>query len=291
MVWFVLSIVLGAIGIGGMIFGPQRIYKVGIPLAAGFAWIILSLALSLHTVGQREVGLVKSFSGTIGDHTKAPGVVFTAPWNHIQKENVGIQKEIFDFSGDNAAVTKDQQSLGATLAVNFQVEPKDVVELYRTVGPTWKTVLLDGRIPQAFKETTAQFPSAAITLKRPALRKITLERLRHELGRYDIRVVDVFVSNIKYSASYEAAIEAKLHQQQAALTAQAKIVQSTAEANQRIQTAEGEAKAIALEGKALHDHPEVLRLRAINRLAAKATVVYCSNGDCPSFLGGLVPGK
>lgn len=290
MTWLVLSIVLGIIAIGAIIFthstpGP----KIGGYLVAGGAavvWVILTFFLSLHTVGQREVGIVQSFSGTISSNYKSPGVVLVGPWNHVLKENVGIQKEVFIFDSTNSAVSRDQQPITAVLAVNYQVEPQHVITLYKTVGPSWKTVLLDGRIPQAFKETTATFSSPDVTLKRSALRVQTLRRLRAELGRYDIRVVDVFISNVGYSKEYTAAIERKLVQRQAAQTAEAKVAQATAEASQRVARAKGEAAAIELEGKALRNNPEVLRLRAINALNPKAQIIFCNTGDCPSILGG-----
>ena len=178
MIWLVLTVIFGIAAIGGRLFSPGP-WRLVTPAVAVGAWVILTIALSLHTVAQRQVGIVQSFSGTIGSSYKSSGVVFTAPWNHILKENIGLQKEVFDFSGTNSAVSKDQQPINATLVVNFQVEPKQVIQLYKTVGPSWKIVLLDGRIPQDFKETTAQFSSPDITLKRPALRKITLARLRH----------------------------------------------------------------------------------------------------------------
>jgi len=149
--------------------------------------------------------------------------VTTWPWQHIRTENVAIQKETFVFDGSNSAVSKDQQPITATLVVNYEVEPQNVISLYKTVGPQWKTVLLDGRVPQDFKETTAQFTSPEITLNRPALRKITVGRLRDELGKYDVRVVDVFVNNVAYSPAYTDAIEAKQVQVQRALQAQAKV--------------------------------------------------------------------
>lgn len=297
MTWLILTVLLGLAGLSFTAYAlmaPPRVDPGWSPRATGAVgaavvggiWLILTIFLSLHTVGQREVGLVQSFSGTIGANYKSPGVVFAAPWNHIKTENVGLQKEVFVFDSSNSAVSKDQQPITAVLAVNYQVEPAQVVRLWKTVGPQWKTVLLDGRIPQAFKETTAQFTSPEITLKRPLLRKITLRRLRQELTPYDIRVVDVFVSNVGYSKEYTAAIEAKQVQVQSALRAQAKVAQSRAEAEQKVAAARGEAEAIALEGKALHANPEVLRLRAINSINKKATVIFCSSGDCPSFLGG-----
>jgi prohibitin 2 len=216
----------------------------------------------------------------------------TAPWQHIKTENIAIQKEVFIFESTNSAVSKDQQPITATLVVNYQVEPGNVINLYKRVGPTWKTVLLDGRVPQDFKETTAQFTSPQITLNRPLLRKITLARLRRELASYDIRVVDVFVNNVGYSKAYTDAIEQKQVQVQAAQEAQAKVAQARAEAEQAVAKARGEAEAISLRGKALHNNPEILRLEAIDKLNPNAQVVICTGQTCPSFLpSGLVGGK
>jgi hypothetical protein len=44
----------------------------------------------LTASAQRQVGIVQSFSGTIGSSYKSSGVVMTAPWNHILKENIGL---------------------------------------------------------------------------------------------------------------------------------------------------------------------------------------------------------
>ena len=152
-------------------------------------------------------------------------------------------------------------------------------------------MLLDGRVPQDFKETTAQFTSPQITLNRPALRKITLSRLRRELSNYDIRVVDVFVNNVGYSEAYTNAIEAKQVQVQAALQAQAKVAQARAEAEQAVEQAKGESEAIALRGRALHNNPEVLRLEAIDKLNPNAQVIICTGQTCPSFLPSTLNGK
>jgi prohibitin 2 len=294
--WLVLTVIFGIVGIGGVVWargatvGNSRFAGAAVAGGAVIAWLVLTFFLSLHTVGQREVGIVYNFSGTIAGK-KSPGVVVTAPWQHIKTENIAIQKEIFAFDSSNSAVSKDQQPITATLVVNYQVEPNDVINLYKRVGPTWKTVLLDGRVPQDFKETTAQFTSPQITLNRPALRKITLARLRRELAQYDIRVVDVFVNNVGYSQAYTDAIEAKQVQVQAALQAQAKVAQAQAEAQQAVAKAKGEAEAISLRGKALRNNPEVLRLEAIDKLNPNASVVICTGNTCPSFLPTALTGK
>lgn len=287
MLWLILSVVLGLIAIGFALLGDPG-WKIGVPLVAAAVWVVLSIFLSIHSVGQRQVGIVYNFSGTISGK-KDPGVVMTMPWQHVKTENVGIQKDVFNFDQSNSAVSKDQQPIEAVLVVNYQVEPAQVVKLYKEVGPSWKTILLDGRVPQDFKETTAQFSSPDITLQRTQLRKIFLRRLRGELNKYDIHVVDAFINNVGYSPEYTKAIEQKLVQRQAAQTAEAKVAQATAEADQVIAKARGDAKSIELQGQALRNNPDVLRLKAIEKLAPKAQVIYCSTGDCPSILGSIAP--
>jgi regulator of protease activity HflC (stomatin/prohibitin superfamily) len=122
----------------------------------------------------------------------------------------------------------------------------------------------------------------------PLPRKITLAWLRRKLSSYDIRVVDVFVNNVGYSQAYTDAIEQKQARVQAALQAQAKAAEAQAEAQQAVAKARGEAEAISLRGKALHNNPELLRLEAIDKLNPQAEVVICTGQTCPAFLASLI---
>jgi prohibitin 2 len=293
MVWIALSIILAIVGFGGLFValgstGRARYTPLGVAAASGVVWLVVTFFLCLHTVGQREVGIVYSFSGTITGK-RDPGVVFTAPWQHIKTENVGIQSEEFDLDANNAAVSQDQQPIYARLFVNFQVLPGDVVSLYKRVGPNWKHILLDARVLQDFKEITAQYETPQITTHREDLRKQTRERLEEELARYDVKIVDIFLKNIGFSSAYTQAVEQKQVQVQQALQAQAKVAQSEAEARQKVAEARGEATAIALKGRALRNSPEILRLEAIDKLNPNAQVVICTGRTCPAFLpSGLV---
>lgn len=309
--WIVLTIILTIGAAGGFFVGmasPQGRKLLPYAVAGGCLslWLVLTFFMSLHTVGQRQVGIVQSFSGTIGDHYKSHGLVFVAPWNHVKTEDIALQKETFEFGNGNSAVSKDQQPITATIVVNYQVDPNDVIALWKNVGPAWKSVLLDGRVPQDFKETTAQFTSPEITLNRPRLRTMTLERLRRELcppnGEFCVHIEDVFVQNVGYSQAYTQAIEDKQVQVQRAQQAQAKVAQAKAEADQAVATAEGakrasiaraegDAKSIELKGKALRNNPEVVRYEAIQKLAAQAKVIFCTTNNCPSILGSLDSGS
>jgi len=252
-------------------------------------WLVISGFMMFRTVGQRQVAIVYSFSGTITGK-RDPGVVTIAPWQHIKKENVGIQHEEWSFGQENSAVSKDQQKVLANLAVNYQIDPENVVDLYKRVGQSWKTIIVDARVPQVFKEVTATYQTQDITANREQLRIETRERLANELKPYDIKVVDVFVTNLGFSQTYTDAIEAKQKQVQDAQRAQARVAQVEAEARQKVAEAEGEAKAnvARAKGEATANRLRqrsltrlLIQQQAIDKLNPQATVVFCpSNTVC-----------
>lgn len=255
-------------------------------LAAVGGFLLLTALSSIQLIGQRQVGIVKDFSGTITGSIN-PGKHLIAPWQSVSIENIGILREDFSLDQTNSAVSQDQQPIFAQLSLNYQVEPQDAVSLYQRVGPAWKAILLDSRVLQDFKEVTSLYTAQQITTKREQLRQDTKKRLTGELTQYGIHVVDFFVKNLEYTNTYADAITAKNIAVQAALGAKAKVKQAQAEAQQTIATAQGDARAIALKGKALHDHPEVLNLEAIDKLNPNAQVIICTGtgaGNCPSFL-------
>jgi len=296
--WLIATIILGLIGAGAVLvfFGSPE-SRIGAALVAGgclVLWLGATFFASAHLIGQREVGIVHDFSGTITGKVD-PGTSWTAPWQHVKKENVGILTEDFDLGESNSAVSSDQQPIFARITLNYKVDPEHVVDLYRRVGPAWKHTLLESRVLQDFKEVTSGFTAQEITTKRADLREQTKDRLTDELSPYDIEVVDFFVRNIDYSEAYAQSIEAKNRQVQASLQAQAKISQAKAEAEQRVEAAKGEAAAalarataeaesIRRRGRAIRDNPALLRLEAIQRLSEQASVIICTADRCPSFI-------
>lgn len=311
MTWVVLSILFAVVGLTALLVARanrttetrpgNELWEAGGYVLAGLmllGFLAVTFASSINLVGQRQVGIVKSFSGTIADKPTGHGAVFVAPWTSVVRENIGIQREDFVLDPSNAAVSADVQPIYANLSLNYQVEPADVVGLYKEVGPAWKTILLDSRVLQDFKEVTSQYTAAEITTKREQLRQDTKKRLTAELQPYSIKVVDFFVKNLDYSDAYKQAVSDKNVQQQKSLQAEAKVSQSEAEARQEVAKAQGDARAtivranadataLAKKGAAIRKNPEVLQLEAIDKLNPNVTVVYCTgtgSGNCPSVV-------
>jgi regulator of protease activity HflC (stomatin/prohibitin superfamily) len=291
MTWLILTVLLGIVFWGAVIVAvmagpheakeyddslPTRGTAVALAAVTAVIWVGISLFMGLHTVGQRQVAIVYNFSGTITGK-KDPGVVMTWPWQHVKKENVGLQREDFTLDTDNAAVSQDQQAIYARLTVNFQVLPEKVVKLYKEVGPSWKQTLLDSRVLQDFKEVTSLYTAAQITTKRQVLRADTKARLAAEMAKYDVRITDVFVRNLDYTQSYKNAINAKNVQVQRSLEAEAKVNQSRAEGEQQLALAQKQAQANKVLAQSIT--PQIIQLRAIEKLNPSVQVIYVPQGS------------
>lgn len=321
MTWIVFTILLAIafwVGFGLYLYGrskeaaynaaKERGDAYGDPPMYGFAglatmvvavglWFLMTGWMSVKTVGEREVGIVYNFTGTIAGK-RDKGWVTIAPWQHMEKENIAIQHKEFVFGKDNSAVSKDQQDIFANLAINYSIDADKVLDLYRRVGPSWEATIVESRVPQVFKEVTSTFQTPRITEERVALREQTRTRLQEELKPYDIDVVDVFITNLGFSALYSQAIEEKQKQVQDAQRAEAKVKQVEAEAKQRVAEAEGEAKSniarAAGEAKAnrLRSRsltPSILRLRAIETLNDNVQIIVCPPQTVCIPNSGVIP--
>jgi regulator of protease activity HflC (stomatin/prohibitin superfamily) len=269
----------------------------GVAGAALALWVLVSGFMVFKTVGQREVAIVYNFSGTISGK-RDPGIVTIAPWQHIKKENIGIQHEEWNFGQENSAVSLDQQKVFANLAVNYQVDPEKVVDLYKRVGPSWKSIIVDARVPQVFKEVTATYQTQDITARREQLRTETRARLATELNPYDIKVVDVFVTNLGFSQVYTDSIEAKQKQVQDAQRAEAKIREAKAIAQQKVEAAKGErdANIARAEGDARANRlrqrsltPLLVQWEAIQKLNPSVQTIICPPQSVCIPNSGVVP--
>lgn len=286
--WLILTVILSivlAVCVLGALFVSVTADRILWGVGAGVTlvvWLGFTVFLGLHNLGTGKVALLYSFSGKLTGTRENPGTFYTSPWNHVVQENVQTQTETFELGQGNSAVSRDQQPIYAKLVLNYRVDPKHVLDLYKNVGPNWKAKLVESRVLQDFKEVTATYPTTEITASREQLRIDTRKRLQTELAPYSIDVTDLFVSNIGFSDGYTAAIEQKQVQVQAAARAQAKVAQVKAEADQQVAQAEGDKKSTIERAQGTAQANRLIsssitdRLIAMKRAEAlsKATTIY-----------------
>ncbi len=201
--------------------------------------------------------------------TVDPGIHWVTPViERAIRFEVRTQKEQTDAS----AASKDLQTVNTTIAVNFNLDPEEVGELYITVGPEYKSRIIDPAVQEVVKAVTAQYTAEELLTKRALVTEEVQEQLSTRLSRNSILVTAVSIVNFNFSPSFNAAIEAKVTAEQNAL----------AEKN-NLAAAQFQAQAIRVKSEAANNEKYI----ELQRLEVERAAVEKWNGVLPTQ---MIPG-
>lgn len=247
----------------------QRFGK-GLRVGALIGFILIFLIVTplrmFHSVKAGHVGVVYQF-GNIVDQ-RNPGLKTIWPWQTIQGANVQIQRVSFDQLDSFSSETQD---VFIKATINYQVSPKDIQNLYRTVGPDYFDKLVPNRVNQFFKDETVKYTAVEIAPNRDQIRADVLRRLKTELAPYSIQIDDLLIDNISFSQEFTKAIEDKQIATQEAQAAKNRVKQAQYQAEQIIKTAQGQAEANRLQRQTLT--PLLIQQRMIDKLNPNVQVI------------------
>ena len=196
----------------------------------------------------------------------------------IKKINVQTQKEQVNAT----AASSDLQTVTTVVALNYHLDPNAVGKLYQEIGDDYKTKVIDPRIQDVVKATTAKHTAEQLITRREQVKDETTQLLREQLRESNIIVESVAFVNFDFSQSFNSAIEAKVTAEQNALSAKNKLEQVKYEADQRITQAKGEAEAIRIQAQAIQAQggAEYVNLKSVEKW----------NGQLPTYMmGNSVP--
>lgn len=171
--------------------------------------------------------------------------------------------------------SSDLQQINVELKILYRIPENMVVRMFQDFSGDPFDSLLSPRVAEAFKEVTALQSAEQIVKRREEIKSKALNAARAKVGSLLV-VEDIVIQNVALSKELEAAIEAKMVQEQEA--AKAKFVQQKAEveAHTAVIRAKGEAEAIRVRGKAVQDNPGLVQLQIVEKW----------NGISPLVVGG-----
>lgn len=212
----------------------------------GFVAILTILLSSIGTVDAGHVGIETRFGAVVG--TKQPGLYAVIPFiEDVTEMDTQTQKEQVDAE----AASNDLQTVTATVAVNFHVNPADASAIYQTIGADYQSRIIDPAIQESVKSVTANYTAEQLITEREKVREEILALLTGKLQTYGVNTDTLNIVNFAFSDTFNTAIEAKVTAQQNALAAQNKLVQVQAEADQTVATAKAQAEAIQIQAAAI----------------------------------------
>lgn len=248
-------------------------YNLALYIVGGIVFIIAALILKPFTiVGPGERGVMMRF-GKVQDAILDEGIHPILPIvTSVKTLSVRVQKT--DAKAD--AASKDLQSITTDLAVNWNVDPAKVNQIFQQIGDEEQIVasILSPAISEVLKAATSKKTAEEIITKRTELKTEIDNSLKKRLEPYGVIVKDVSLINFGFSPEFSKAIEAKQIAEQEAKQAEFTVKKATQDAQAQINRAKGQAEAQRLQRQTLTS--EILQQQAIEKW----------NGQFPTVMGG-----
>lgn len=250
--------------------GFVRKERIIIPAVVAIVALLAFLALNpFPVIGPGERGVMV----TLGDVSPEPipsGVTFRWPLvQSVVQMNVRTQTISYDTqTGDPlAAASKDLQDVAIALAVNYHVDPAKVVDIYRENGLDYQETILEPIVRATAKTLSSQFTAEELVTKRAEYSALLVTSLTEKFEQRGFVFEGVNITNLQFSQSFTAAIEAKVTAEQSALAQKNKLEEVKYTAQQQIETAKAEAESIKIKAAAVNAQggADYVQLQAIEK--------------------------
>ncbi len=224
--------------------------------------VLVCLWGSFGTVDAGFKGVKTSFGAVTGE--VPAGLYIKLPFvQQVQEVDTQTQKE----QTDAEAASSDLQTVHTSVALNYNVYPDKVTELFSSVGLDYKSRLIDPAIQEAVKAVTAKYTAEQLITQRQQVQDEIKGKLVERLAPTFIQVTNLSIINFDFSPSFNKSIEAKVTAEQDALAAKNKLQQVQYEAEQTVSSAKAQAEAIQIQAQAIQQQggANYVQLQAVNK--------------------------
>ena len=216
---------------------------------------------SWYTVDSGERGVLLRNGAVTG--TADPGLGFKMPLIDSVRR-ISVQSQARPYV-DMLAYSKDQQTAGLSLSVNYRLPADQVETIYTNYGGEEGvlTRLLDRQVLEETKNIFGRFNAVtAITERERFAAEVQMAIQKAVVG--PIIVESVQIENIDFSDAYENSIEARMlaevevqkvrqNAEREKIQAEIAVIQAQAQADSKLAQAKADAEAITLRGNAEAD--------------------------------------
>lgn len=213
------------------------------------AFLVLVGFNSFVIINPGQAGVL-SILGKAQDGALLEGIHFKPPLvSAVDVYDVTVQK----FEVPAQSSTKDLQDLSASFAINFRLDPVQVVEIRRTQGTLRNIVtkIIAPQTQESFKIAAARRTVEEAITKRSELKEDFDTALDSRLKKYGIIVLDTSVVDLAFSTEFAKAVEEKQIAEQRAQRAVYVAQEASQEAQADINRAKGKAEAQRLLAETL----------------------------------------
>jgi regulator of protease activity HflC (stomatin/prohibitin superfamily) len=275
------------------------VFGIGTAVVVGLFGITI-IGGSWYTVDQGERGVMLRNGAITG--VSEPGLGFKMPIiDRVVDIDVRSRAQLYE---NVLAYSRDQQTAGLTLSVNYRVPADQVVSVYENYGGVdqLRSRVLDRQVMDESKNVFGRFNAATAIQDRSRLVAEMQDAIQAAVSG-PIIIESVQIENIDFSDAYENSIEQRMLAEvevqriqqnaerekvqaeiaviQAEAAAAARVAQATAEAEAITLTGDAEASAIRARGEALRDNPALIELVQAERWNGTLPTTMVPNSTVP----------
>ena len=216
------------------------------------AAIVILAAFNAYVIITPGQAGVLSVLGKAKDGVLLEGLHFKPPFiSSVDIYDVTVQK----FEVPAQSSTKDLQDLSASFAINFRLDPTQVVVIRRTQGTLQNIVakIIAPQTQESFKIAAAKRTVEEAITRRSELKEDFDNALSTRLEKYGILVLDTSVVDLNFSPEFARAVEDKQIAEQRAQRAVYITQEAEQQAQAEVNRAKGKAEAQRLLAETLKE--------------------------------------
>lgn len=205
--------------------------------------------------------LYKTFSGgTVTQEVRDEGLQIIAPWNSLSVYDVRLQQIEHSFS----VISTDGLEVKVTLSIRYHPKVELLGLLHQKIGPEYVQKIVIPDVQSLVRTTFGQYtPEEIYTTKRSLIQE-AFQKALGNLGDKYVEMDDLLIKTIVLPPGIQAAIEAKLVEQQRSLAMKFRIAREVDEAARKEIEARGEARFQEIVGQSLTS--DLLKFRGISAM-------------------------
>ena len=217
-------------------------------VAAVLALIVLPNCFATVPVGSTGIMLTM---GKVEDTALPEGMHFKIPF--VQRI-VSMDNRVKKLELSTEAFSKDIQTVSATLAVNYRLQPEKTFSIYKTAGQSYESNLIVPATHEVLKSVCAQYTAEELISKRAESSDKMRDELDAKLSQIGISITDFNIIDFDFSDEFISAVESKQVAEQlkkkAATENETAIAQAEREKQVSIKQSEAEAERVRIAAEA-----------------------------------------
>ena len=239
---------------------------------------IVTLLNCLQTIPTGFVG-VKTRFGKVQDTMINEGINLKVPYiEKIVKIDCRTQKHEIT----TEASSKDLQKVSdIKVVINYNVDKTKANQLYKEIGVGYKTILIEPAILESIKQSMSQYTAEELITKRNEVSNIMLTQIKEKLENRGILVSAVNLTDLAFSAEFDAAVEKKQIVEQQTQQAKYELEKAKVENEKKIENAKAEAEVMKQQNSQITE--QTLKLK---ELEIQEALIQKWNGELPSTVSG-----